>query len=118
MDDVHGVADLPAAPAPGGSRERVNEVVPAWFVRLRWERPLGQVRALAAKRPEAKIVGWLLRLFAGLRRVAGQCRRWRRSSGCVKGSRPRHHDDRRAALRASTVGAHGSHGHHVTPRCE
>lgn len=31
MDDVHGVADLPDAPAPGRSEERANVVVPAWF---------------------------------------------------------------------------------------
>ncbi|WP_435203576.1 NAD(P)-binding domain-containing protein [Janibacter sp. GS2] len=31
MDDVHGVADLPDAPAPGGSGERANEVVAEWF---------------------------------------------------------------------------------------
>jgi len=31
MTDVHGVADLPDAPAPGGSGERANVVVPAWF---------------------------------------------------------------------------------------
>ena len=31
MTDVHGVADLPDAPAPGGSGERANVVVPSWF---------------------------------------------------------------------------------------
>ena len=31
MEDVHGVADLPGAPAPGTRRDRANEVVPAWF---------------------------------------------------------------------------------------
>ena len=31
MDDVHGVADLPDAPAPGGSRDRANEVIAEWF---------------------------------------------------------------------------------------
>ena len=31
MDDVHGVADLPDAPAPGRSGDRANVVVPAWF---------------------------------------------------------------------------------------
>jgi cation diffusion facilitator CzcD-associated flavoprotein CzcO len=31
MADVHGVADLPDAPAPGGSTERANVVVPDWF---------------------------------------------------------------------------------------
>jgi cation diffusion facilitator CzcD-associated flavoprotein CzcO len=33
MQDVHGVADLPEGPAPGGSRDRANQVVPAWFGR-------------------------------------------------------------------------------------
>jgi cation diffusion facilitator CzcD-associated flavoprotein CzcO len=31
MADVHGVADLPDAPAPGSSRLRANQVVPQWF---------------------------------------------------------------------------------------
>ena len=31
MEDVHGVADLPDAPAPGRSDARANVVVPAWF---------------------------------------------------------------------------------------
>ncbi len=31
MDDVHGVADLPDAPAPGGSEDRANEVIAEWF---------------------------------------------------------------------------------------
>lgn len=31
MDEVHGVADLPDAPAPGGSAERANAVIPGWF---------------------------------------------------------------------------------------
>ena len=31
MSDVHGVADLPDAPAPGSSAARANTVVPAWF---------------------------------------------------------------------------------------
>lgn len=31
MDDVHGVADLPDAPAPGGSDGRANEVIAEWF---------------------------------------------------------------------------------------
>ena len=31
MDDVHGVADLPGARAPGRSAERANLVVPAYF---------------------------------------------------------------------------------------
>lgn len=31
MDDVHGVADLPDAPAPGGSGDAANEVIAQWF---------------------------------------------------------------------------------------
>jgi cation diffusion facilitator CzcD-associated flavoprotein CzcO len=31
MDDVHGVADLPDAPAPGLGRDRANTVIPRWF---------------------------------------------------------------------------------------
>jgi cation diffusion facilitator CzcD-associated flavoprotein CzcO len=31
MADVHGIADLPDAAAPGSSRDRANEVVPQWF---------------------------------------------------------------------------------------
>jgi cation diffusion facilitator CzcD-associated flavoprotein CzcO len=31
MDDVHGVADLPDAPAPGRGSERANDVIPEWF---------------------------------------------------------------------------------------
>ena len=31
MGDVHGVADLPDAPAPGESEDRANEVIACWF---------------------------------------------------------------------------------------
>lgn len=31
MADVHGVADLPDSSAPGTSRTRANQVIPAWF---------------------------------------------------------------------------------------
>lgn len=31
MADVHGVADLPDAPAPGESEDRANEVIACWF---------------------------------------------------------------------------------------
>ena len=31
MADVHGVADLPDAPAPGGSGARANQVIAQWF---------------------------------------------------------------------------------------
>jgi thioredoxin reductase len=45
MQDVHGVADLPDAAAPGGSRDRANQVVPAWFGRYEAE------HALPVRRP-------------------------------------------------------------------
>ncbi|WP_435770169.1 NAD(P)-binding domain-containing protein [Nocardioides sp. SYSU DS0651] len=50
MDDVHGVADLPSAPAPGRSHERANEVVPAWFGRFEAERRLPVVRPVRVDR--------------------------------------------------------------------
>ena len=31
MTDVHGVADLPDAPAPGTSTDRANQIIPTWF---------------------------------------------------------------------------------------
>lgn len=31
MDDVHGVADLPDAPAPARGTDRANAVIPSWF---------------------------------------------------------------------------------------
>lgn len=37
MVDVHGVADLPDAPAPGGSAERASTVLAAWFARYEAE---------------------------------------------------------------------------------
>lgn len=43
MDGVHGVSDLPDAPAPAPSLERANQVIPTWFGR--YERDQGlQVR--------------------------------------------------------------------------
>ncbi|GAA3681592.1 NAD(P)-binding domain-containing protein [Nocardioides ginsengisoli] len=44
MHDVHGVADLPDAPAPGDSGERANTVVPAWFGAYEDEHRLPVVR--------------------------------------------------------------------------
>lgn len=44
MVDVHGVADLPDAPAPGTSRDRANAVVPEWFGAYEAERGLPVVR--------------------------------------------------------------------------
>jgi hypothetical protein len=50
MEDVHGVADLPQAPAPGRSQDRANEVVPAWFGRYEAERGLPVVRPVRVDR--------------------------------------------------------------------
>ena len=44
MADVHGVTDLPDAPAPGRSYDRANDVVPAWFGTYETERGLPVVR--------------------------------------------------------------------------
>ncbi len=62
MDGVHGVADLPDAPAPGRGPERANLVVPAWFGQ--YEQRLGvevlrPVRVVAVHR-----AGELLRVTA------------------------------------------------------
>lgn len=50
MHDVHGVADLPDAPAPGDSRERANVVVPAWFGRYEDANRLPVVRPVRVDR--------------------------------------------------------------------
>ncbi|UMG91415.1 NAD(P)-binding domain-containing protein [Nocardioides sp. TF02-7] len=50
MEDVHGVADLPAAPAPGGSRDRANEVLPAWFARYERDHRLPVLRPVRVDR--------------------------------------------------------------------
>ncbi|HSX69243.1 FAD-dependent oxidoreductase [Nocardioides sp.] len=47
MNDVHRVADLPDAPAPGGSDDRANAVVPAWFARYEALHELPVVRPVA-----------------------------------------------------------------------
>lgn len=44
MDDVHGVADLPDAPAPGRGRERANQVIPEWFSRYEKDHGLPVLR--------------------------------------------------------------------------
>lgn len=44
MADVHGVADLPDAPAPGRSDARANDVVPTWFGAYEAEQGLSVVR--------------------------------------------------------------------------
>ncbi|TWG94636.1 putative flavoprotein involved in K+ transport [Nocardioides sp. J9] len=66
MADVHGVADLPDAPAPGGSAERANEVVPAWFARYEAEHALPVERPVRVDRVSSE--GDLLVVHAGERR--------------------------------------------------
>lgn len=63
MQDVHRVADLPDAPAPGGSTERANSVVPAWFARYESERGLPVVRPVRVDRVTSE--GELLVVHAG-----------------------------------------------------
>ncbi|WP_158296665.1 NAD(P)-binding domain-containing protein [Nocardioides albidus] len=65
MRDVHGVADLPDAPAPGDSRERANVVVPAWFGRYEDEHRLPVVRPVRVDRVTDD--GGLLVVHAGER---------------------------------------------------
>lgn len=50
MADVHGVADLPDAPAPRRSDERANAVVPAWFAAYEAEQRLPVVRPVQVDR--------------------------------------------------------------------
>jgi cation diffusion facilitator CzcD-associated flavoprotein CzcO len=50
MTDVHGVADLPDAPAPGRSESRANQVLPAWFARYEQEHDLPVLRPVRVDR--------------------------------------------------------------------
>jgi thioredoxin reductase len=52
MDDVHGVADLPSAPAPGRGHERANAVIPAWFGEYERTHGLPVVRPVRVDRVE------------------------------------------------------------------
>lgn len=63
MADVHGVADLPDAPAPGGSRDRANRVVPDWFARYESDHDLPVLRPVRVDRVESE--GDLLVVHAG-----------------------------------------------------
>ncbi len=63
MADVHGVADLPDAPAPGRSQERANEVLPAWFGRYETEHDLPVLRPVRVDRVTSE--GELLVVHAG-----------------------------------------------------
>jgi len=65
MDDVHGVADLPDAPAPGASHDRANAVVPAWFAEYERAHALSVQRPMTVDRVTSE--GELLVVHAGLR---------------------------------------------------
>ncbi|QYJ02644.1 NAD(P)/FAD-dependent oxidoreductase [Nocardioides panacisoli] len=66
MDDVHGVADLPDAPAPVRSDARANHVLPAWFERYERDGDLPVERPVRVDRVETD--GALLVVGAGERR--------------------------------------------------
>jgi thioredoxin reductase len=65
MAEVHGVADLPDAAAPGTSRDRANTVLPAWFDRYERDHGLPVLRPVLVDRVES--VGELLVVHAGER---------------------------------------------------
>lgn len=70
MADVHGVADLPDAPAPGGSRERANQVIPAWFAGYEAEHGLPVERPVRVERVTDE--GESLAVHAGEHRWLGR----------------------------------------------
>ena len=74
MADVHGVADLPDAPAPGLSHERANQVVPAWFAAYEREHALPVERPVRVDRvtSESTEMGELLVAHAGDRAWRGR----------------------------------------------
>lgn len=63
MDDVHGVADLPDAPAPGGSGDRANEVIAQWFDEYEEQHELPVMRPVHVDRVTDR--DGLLRVHAG-----------------------------------------------------
>ncbi len=63
MTDVHGVADLPDAPAPGRSGTRANSAVPAYFADYESRNELPVVRPVRVDRVES--AGELLVVRAG-----------------------------------------------------
>ena len=63
MTDVHGVADLPDAPAPGHSGSRANAVVPAYFADYEASNDLPVVRPVRVDHVESD--GDLLVVRAG-----------------------------------------------------
>jgi glycine/D-amino acid oxidase-like deaminating enzyme len=65
MDDVHGVADLPDAAAPGRGDERANVAIPAWFGEYERLHDLPVVRPVRVDRVED--AGELLVVRAGSR---------------------------------------------------
>jgi hypothetical protein len=65
MSDVHGVADLPDAPAPGRSRDRANRVLPDWFARYEAAHDLPVLRPVRVDRVTSD--GDLLVVHAGER---------------------------------------------------
>lgn len=68
MADVHGVANLPDAPAPGRSHDRANLVVPAWFGAYEAERALPVLRPVRVDEVvEDPVDPALLRVRAGER---------------------------------------------------
>ncbi|WP_114424204.1 NAD(P)-binding domain-containing protein [Nocardioides houyundeii] len=66
MGDVHGVADLPDAPAPGAGPEPANVVVPAWFADYERTHALPVLRPVRVDRVSSD--GELLVVAAGERR--------------------------------------------------
>jgi len=66
MADVHGVADLPDAAAPGAGPEPANQVVPAYFAAYEAEQGLDVLRPVRVDRVVS--VGELLEVRAGERR--------------------------------------------------
>ncbi|MET1059479.1 MAG: NAD(P)-binding domain-containing protein [Nocardioides sp.] len=65
MDDVHGIADLPGAPAPGRDEARANLVLPGWFAAYEREHALPVVRPVVVDRVTSD--GELLVVHAGER---------------------------------------------------
>lgn len=63
MDDVHGVADLPDAAAPGRGQDRANAVIPTWFADYERDHGLPVLRPVRVDRVESD--GDLLVVGAG-----------------------------------------------------
>ena len=81
MDDVHGVADLPDAPAPGRGDERANVVIPTWFGEYEQAHDLPVIRPVRVDSVES--AGELLVVRAGslawtTRTIVNATGTWRR----------------------------------------